>query len=315
MCNKLKRGMIMNYIKVSQAAEKWGLSPRRVRLLCAQNRIDGVIQKGKLYMIPENAPKPIDARTVKGIKMADELSPVLLRIDALKAELDSKRPLTTAEAQRLREQFMVEFTYNSNAIEGNTLTLKETAMVLEGMTIDRKPLKDHLEAVGHKDAFLYVEDIAKDTKINESVIKNIHSLVLMNRPQDKGIYRKIPVTIMGAYTQPVQPYMIEPKMTELITNNEKRKKNMHTIERIARFHLEFEGIHPFIDGNGRCGRLLLNLDLIQNGYPAINVKFADRKKYYEAFDEFYKNNNANKMTNLIAEYVTEQIENYLEILK
>jgi len=305
----------MNYIKVSQAAEKWGLSPRRVRLLCAQNRIDGVIQKGKLYMIPENAPKPIDARTIKGIKMSDELSSVLLRIDALKAELDSKRPLTTAEAERLREQFMVEFTYNSNAIEGNTLTLKETAMVLEGMTIDRKPLKDHLEAVGHKDAFLYVEDIAKDTKISESVIKNIHSLVLMNRPQDKGIYRKIPVTIMGAYTQPVQPYMIEPKMTELITNNEKRKKNMHTIERIARFHLEFEGIHPFIDGNGRCGRLLLNLDLVQNGYPAINVKFADRKKYYEAFDEFYKNNNANKMTNLIAEYVTEQIENYLEILK
>lgn len=305
----------MNYIKVSQAAEKWGLSPRRVRLLCAQNRIDGVIKKGKLYMIPENAPKPIDARTVKGIKMSDELSSVLLRIDALKAELDSKRPLTTAEAERLREQFMVEFTYNSNAIEGNTLTLKETAMVLEGMTIDRKPLKDHLEAVGHKDAFLYVEDIAKDTKISESVIKNIHSLVLINRPQDKGIYRKIPVTIMGAYTQPVQPYMIEPKMTELITNNEKRKKNMHTIERIARFHLEFEGIHPFIDGNGRCGRLLLNLDLIQNGYPAINVKFADRKKYYEAFDEFYKNNNANKMTNLIAEYVTEQIENYLEILK
>ena len=315
MCNKLKRGMIMNYIKVSQAAEKWGLSPRRVRLLCAQNRIDGVIQKGKLYMIPENAPKPIDARTIKGIKMSDELSSVLLRIDALKAELDSKRPLTTAEAERLREQFMVEFTYNSNAIEGNTLTLKETAMVLEGMTIDRKPLKDHLEAVGHKDAFLYVEDIAKDTKISESVIKNIHSLVLMDRPKDKGIYRKIPVTIMGAYTQPVQPYMIEPKMTELITNNEKRKKNMHTIERIARFHLEFEGIHPFIDGNGRCGRLLLNLDLIQNGYPAINVKFADRKKYYEAFDEFYKNNNANKMTNLIAEYVTEQIENYLEILK
>ena len=309
MCNKLKRGMIMNYIKVSQAAEKWGLSPRRVRLLCAQNRIDGVIQKGKLYMIPENAPKPIDARTVKGIKMSDELSSVLLRIDALKAELDSKRPLTTAEAERLREQFMVEFTYNSNAIEGNTLTLKETAMVLEGMTIDRKPLKDHLEAVGHKDAFLYVEDIAKDTKISESVIKSIHSLVLMDRPKDKGIYRKIPVTIMGAYTQPVQPYMIEPKMTELITNNEKRKKNMHTIERIARFHLEFEGIHPFIDGNGRCGRLLLNLDLIQNGYPAINVKFADRKKYYEAFDEFYKNNNANKMTNLIAEYVTEQIEN------
>lgn len=305
----------MNYIKVSQAAEKWGLSPRRVRLLCAQNRIDGVIQKGKLYMIPENAPKPIDARTLKGIAMPKELSALLLKIDALRLELDPRRPLTAGEAERLREQFMVDFTYNSNAIEGNTLTLKETAMVLEGMTIDQKPLKDHLEAVGHRDAFLYVEDIAKGTKINETVIKNIHSLVLMNRPEDKGTYRKIPVTIMGAYTQPVQPYMIEPKMTELLSENEKRKKKMHTLERIARFHLEFEGIHPFIDGNGRCGRLLLNLDLIQNGYPAINVKFADRKKYYEAFDEFYKNNSAEPMIELIAEYVIERMEQYLEILK
>ncbi|MEE0867013.1 MAG: Fic family protein [Clostridia bacterium] len=303
----------MNYIKASQAAEKWGLSPRRVRLLCAQNRIDGVIKKGKLYMIPENAPKPIDARTLKGITIAEELSPLLLKIDALKAELDSLRPLTTGEAERLREQFMVDFTYNSNAIEGNTLTLKETAMVLEGMTIDQKPLKDHLEAVGHRDAFLYVEDIAKDTKISESVIKNIHSLVLIDRPDDKGTYRKIPVTIMGAYTEPVQPYMIEPKMTELLAENEKRKKKMHTIERIARFHLEFEGIHPFIDGNGRCGRLILNLDLIQNGYPAINVKFADRKKYYEAFDEFYKNNSAQLMIELIGEYVIERIKQYLEI--
>ena len=305
----------MEYIKVSQAAEKWGLSPRRVRLLCAQKRIDGVVQKGKLYMIPENAPKPVDARTLKGTKMSKELSPLLLKIDALKAELDKKRPLTQGEAERLRDEFMVDFTYNSNAIEGNTLTLKETAMVLEGMTIDQKPLKDHLEAVGHRDAFLYIEDIAKDTKISETVIKNIHSLVLMNRPEDKGVFRKIPVTIMGAYTEPVQPYMIEPKMTELLAENEKRKKKMHPIERIARFHLEFEGIHPFIDGNGRTGRLLLNLDLIQNGYPAINVKFTDRKAYYAAFDEFYKNNNAEPMIELVARYVIERMKQYLEILK
>ncbi len=177
----------MEYIKVSQAAQKWGLSPRRVRLLCAQNRIDGVVKKGKLYMISENTPKPIDARTLKGIKISKELSTILLKIDALKAELDQKRPLTQGEAERLRDEFMVDFTYNSNAIEGNTLTLKEKAMVLEGMTIDQKPLKDHLDAVGHRDAFLYIEDIAKDTKISETVIKNIHSLVLMNSQRIKRI--------------------------------------------------------------------------------------------------------------------------------
>ena len=304
----------MNYIKVSEAALRWGLSPRRVRLLCAQNKIEGVIKKGKLYMIPENAQKPVDGRTIRGKVIASEVLPLLLKINALKNELDSKRPLTVGETQRLRDEFMIDFTYNSNAIEGNTLTLQETAMVLEGMTIDKKPLKDHLEAVGHRDAFLYVEKIAKDTKITEAVIKDIHSLVLMHRAEDRGVFRRIPVTIMGAYTKPVQPYLIEPKLTALLTENETRKKKMHPIERIARFHLEFEGIHPFIDGNGRCGRLLLNLDLIQNGYPAINVKFADRKKYYNAFDEYYKNDDATEMINLIGEYVVERLEQYLELL-
>ena len=97
------------------------------------------------------------------------------------------------------------------------LTLKETAMVLEGITIDQKPLKDHLETVGHRDAYMYVQDIAKkNIPLSEAVIKGIHSLVLMNRPEDKGTYRRIPVRILGAYTEPVQPYMIEPKITELL---------------------------------------------------------------------------------------------------
>ena len=210
---------------------------------------------------------------------------------------------------------MVEFTYNSNAIEGNTLTLKETALVLEGVTVDQKPLKDHLEAVGHRDAFLYIEDIAKkDVPLSEFVIKNIHSLVLIDQPEDRGVFRKIPVRIAGAYTEPVQPYMIEPRIAELICENEKRKKAMNAIERIARFHLEFEGIHPFIDGNGRTGRLIMNLDLIRQGYPPINVKYADRRKYYGAFDAYYRDGDASVMIGLIAGYVNERLEEYLKIL-
>ena len=297
----------MEYIKVSKAAEKWGISTRRVRLLCAEGKIPGVIRKGNLYMIPENAQKPLDGRRSR--------AGVLAEIEQKRDRLNAMRPLTPGEVKRLQEEFMVEFTYNSNAIEGNTLTLKETAMVLDGMTIDQKPLKDHLEAVGHRDAFLYIQDIAKqELPLSEFVIKNIHSLVLMNQPEDKGIYRKIPVRIMGAYTEPVQPYLIEPKMTELLAANEERKITMSVIERIARFHLEFEGIHPFIDGNGRTGRLIMNLDLIRNGYPAINVKFADRKKYYDAFDAYYRDGSAEKMTELIAGYVNERLDEYLEIL-
>ena len=297
----------MEYIKVSKAAEKWGISARRVRVLCVEGKIPGVIRKGNLYMIPENAQKPPDGRRTR--------AGVLAEIEQKCERLDALRPLTPGEVRRLQEEFMVEFTYNSNAIEGNTLTLKETAMVLEGMTIDQKPLKDHLEAVGHRDAFLYIQDIAKqDVPLSEFVIKNIHSLVLMNQPEDKGVYRRIPVRIMGAYTEPVQPYLIEPRMTELLAVNEERKVTMNTIERVARFHLEFEGIHPFIDGNGRTGRLLMNLDLIRSGYPAINVKFADRKKYYDAFDAYYRDGSAEEMIELIAGYVNERLDEYLEIL-
>ena len=298
----------MNYIKVSEAAEKWGISARRARILCAEGKVEGVIRKGKLYMVPENALKPLDGRRSK--------NNVIMEVDYKKEKLAAMRPLTAGEVERLRDEFMIEFTYNSNAIEGNTLTLKETAMALEGMTIDKKPLKDHLEAVGHRDAFLYVQDIAKkDTPLSESVIKNIHALVLMNRPEDKGVYRRIPVKIMGAYTEPVQPYLIEPKMTELLAADNERKGVLHDIERVARFHLEFEGIHPFIDGNGRTGRLLMNLELIKCGYPPINVKFADRKRYYDAFDAYYKDGNACKMIDMIAEYVNERLGEYLAVLE
>lgn len=299
----------MEYIKVSKAAEKWNLSARRVRILCAEGKIPGVTRKGNLYMIPENAQKPLDGRRTRAGVLAD--------IEQKRERLDDLRPLTPGEVKRLQEEFMVEFTYNSNAIEGNTLTLKETAMVLEGMTIDQKPLKDHLEAVGHRDAFLYIQDIAKQDvpPLSEFVIKNIHSLVLMNQPEDKGVFRKIPVRIMGAYTEPVQPYLIEPTMTELLAANEERKVTMNVIERISRFHLEFEGIHPFIDGNGRTGRLIMNLDLIRNGFPPVNVKFTDRKKYYDAFDVYYRDGSADAMIDLIAGYVNERLDEYFEILK
>ena len=297
----------MEYIKVSQAAEKWGITPRRVRVLCAEGKIEGVIRKGKLYMIPETAVKPMDGRLSK--------TNIIAEIEHKKERLNAMRPLTYGELNRLRQEFMVEFTYNSNAIEGNTLTLQETALVLEGMTVDQKPLKDHLEAVGHRDAFLYVRDIAtKDVPLNESTIKAIHSLVLMNQPDDKGVYRRIPVRIMGAFTEPVQPYLIEPKMTDLLTKNEERKETMSVIERIALFHLEFEGIHPFVDGNGRTGRLIMNLELIRHGYPAINVKFADRKRYYNAFDSFYRDNDPEQMINLVAEYVSERYDDYFRVL-
>ncbi|MGL4949823.1 MAG: Fic family protein [Anaeroplasmataceae bacterium] len=303
-----------DYIKVSEAAKRWNLSSRRVRILCSENKIYGVIRIGNLYMIPIDTPKPIDGRRLRG--KTQDYTALFNGAQSKKEELDKLRPLTKGELHRLSEQFMVDYTYNSNAIEGNTLTLKETSLVLQGITIDQKPLKDHLEVVGHKDAFTFVEDIAKkDIRIDEFLIKQIHSLVLINSPEDKGVYRKIPVQITGAFTDPIQPHLIEDKMKDLLIENAVRKKTMHPIERIARFHLEFEGIHPFIDGNGRTGRLLMNLDLMREGYPPINIKFTDRKKYYNTFDAFFKDNDPKPIIELIAGYVMERLDEYLIILK
>lgn len=291
---------------VKQAAEKWQISDRRVRVLCENGQIDGAYRIGKIWYIPELADKPADGR----IKAKENLVSL---IEKKKAELDTKRPLTEGEVQRLYDDFMVEYTYNSNAIEGNTLTLRETEMVLRGLTVDRKPLKDHLEVVGHKDAFYFVVDLVKEkAEITESVIKQIHSLVLADKPMDKGVYRKIPVRIMGAHHEPVQPYLIEPKMYELLQDYKKDERNI--AEKLAEFHIRFEGIHPFIDGNGRTGRLLINLELMKAGYPPIDIKFTDRKRYYDAFDAYYVKKDLSAMTKLFAEYLNARLTEYLRIL-
>lgn len=291
---------------VKQASEKWNISDRRVRVLCENGQIDGAYRIGKIWYIPDSSDKPADGR----IKAKESF---IALIEKKKAELDTKRPLTEGEVQRLYDDFMVEYTYNSNAIEGNTLTLRETEMVLHGFTVDQKPLKDHLEVVGHKDAFYFVVDLVKQkANLTESVIKQIHSLVLADKPMDKGVYRKIPVRIMGAHHEPVQPYLIEPKMHELLQDYKKDDRNI--AEKLAEFHIRFEGIHPFIDGNGRTGRLLINLELMKAGYPPIDIKFTDRKRYYDAFDAYYVKKDLSAMTKLFAEYLNARLTEYLKIL-
>lgn len=294
------------YMTVKQAAEKWGISDRRVRILCSEGKIQGVTRKGRSWMIPEGARKPVDAR-FKSHKN------ILEMIEKKKKELDSRRPLTEGELERMTEEFIVEYTYNSNAIEGNTLTLRETDLVLRGLTIDKKPLKDHMEAVGHKEAFEFVQDLVKDkVALSEHIIKQIHYLVLADKREDRGVYRRVPVRIMGAAHEPVQPYLIQPKMEQLLFNY--KNSTEHIIPKLAWFHIEFEGIHPFIDGNGRTGRLLVNLELMKAGYPPIDIKFTDRVAYYRAFDEYHVKNNLSAMENLFAGYVNGRLERYLDIL-
>jgi hypothetical protein len=294
------------FMTVKQASEKWGISDRRVRILCAEGKISGAYQEGRAWKIPIDAVKPTDRR----YKSKESL---LSQIERKKEELDSKRPLTEGELSRLHEEFVVEYTYNSNAIEGNTLTLRETDLVLKGLTIDQKSLKDHIEAVGHKEAFEFVSELVKEKgEINEKVIKQIHYLVLADKKDDRGVYRRVPVRILGATNEPVQPYLIAPKMEELLRNY--LASNEHIVTKLARFHIEFESIHPFIDGNGRTGRLLVNLELMKAGYPPIDIKFTDRIAYYNAFEEYHAKHNLKVMETLFANYINERLDLYLKML-
>ncbi|MFB9276849.1 Fic family protein [Cohnella cellulosilytica] len=239
-------------------------------------------------------------------------------LDKLFTKLKSLRPLSADSVKRLAEDFMIDFVYNSNAIEGNTLTLEETSLVLkEGLTIDKKPLSHHLEAVGHKEAYYYVEETVKEKQaLSEQIIKNIHSLVLMGISSERGKYRSVPVIITGSNYTPSQPYEIPFKMEQLIDEYHTRMNEMHVVERIAAFHLKFESIHPFIDGNGRTGRLLMNLDLLSAGYPPINVKFQDTRRYYDSFKFYHENEgDPSKLVELVQEYVLEELKRYIAILE
>ena len=130
--------------------------------------------------------------------------------------------------------------------------------------------------------------------------------MLADKKEDRGVYRRVPVRIMGAKHEPVQPYLIQPKMERLLEDY--RNNTEHIITKLARFHIEFEGIHPFIDGNGRTGRLLVNLELMKAGYPPIDIKFKDRVAYYNAFDNYYEKHNSNAMEKLFAKYLNERLD-------
>ncbi len=294
------------YSSVKEISKKWKVSERRVRTLCSQGRINGAFQVGRGWKIPSDATKPTDAR----YKKTDKL---VISIEEKLAQLKSKRPFTTGELERLNEEFLIEYIYNSNAIEGNTLTLRETDLVIRGLTIDKKSLREHLEVIGHKEAYLYVRElVAENVELTEKVIKDIHYLVLEDKRADRGVYRRIPVKIIGASHDPVQPDLIIPKMEELLDNYNNSTEDIAT--KLARFHIEFEGIHPFIDGNGRTGRLLINLELMKQGYPPIDIKYVDRLTYYNAFDEYYVRNNVSAMSDLFAKYINERLDLYLAIL-
>nr|WP_257131610.1 Fic family protein [Bacillus sp. AFS017336] len=239
-------------------------------------------------------------------------------IDELKHQLDSKRPIPAAVLKNMRDVYLIEWTFNSNAIEGNTLTLLETKIVIEeGLTIGGKRLKEHFEAINHVEAIKYVEQIVESKEeLYHNTIKNIHSLVLKNIDGDNaGKYREINVRISGSKHQPLEHPFVQEEMDNLLNWYNKNKDVLHPVELAALFHFKFVYIHPFSDGNGRTARLLMNFILMQHGYPPAIIK-ADpvkRIQYYEALELASMKGETNKFVRLVMECVEDNLNEYLRM--
>jgi Fic family protein len=246
--------------------------------------------------------------------MPNQRAALLEMIDADKAALDAARPLPSHTAASLREKLMLEWTYHSNAIEGNTLTLRETKVVLEGITVGGKSLREHFEATNHRDAILYVEDIvSRREELAEWQIRNVHSLVLKGiEPAEAGRYRQN-VVIAGASTTHPDFLQVPAEMAALIDWYNGADK-MHSVERAAELHTRFVRIHPFVDGNGRTGRLLLNFELMKDGYPPAIIRKEDRLAYYDALDVACVSGNYDDIVDLVAASVRRSIDTYLGVL-
>ena len=237
---------------------------------------------------------------------------LLNRIEEKKKKLDNLRPLPKSALEKLKERLNIELTYNSNAIEGNRLTLRETQLVIqEGITISGKPLQHHLEAINHENALEWIEEIVtKRKKVDDDLILLIHEMILKGISEEAGRYRSVRVRITGAKCTPPGPEKIIREITKFIEWL-KQKKKMHPIEEIALAHYKLVHIHPFIDGNGRTARLLMNLLLMKKGYPITILLKVDRKRYYASLDEANKGN-YDFLVNFIAKAVDRSLSLYLE---
>ena len=303
-------------MQIRDASEKWNISERRIRQLIQDGRIEGATKIGTTWNIPDDATKPVDKRFKDEAQYIIELPEDYFKeVDEKLTILNSKRPLPQSTLKSLEESNILDWTYHSNAIEGNTLTLRETQVVLEGITIGGKSVTEHLEVINHKDAILFLEELIKsDMELSEWNIKNIHALILKEiNNNNAGKYRTENVKITGATQIPVDYIKVSEEMEKLIIKYN-GWEDYHPLIRAALLHGEFVFIHPFIDGNGRTARLLMNFEAMKSGYLPIIIRKDIRAKYYEALDNAMVYHNYTEFVKLVVAEEIRILDQYLELI-
>jgi Fic family protein len=261
----------------------------------------------------------LEERTKFASDIPSDLKEILTSCDEMLSEWDSFKPLNATRLRKMEEYFHLNYTYESNRIEGNTLTLQETLLVIkDGITIGGKSVREHLEAINHSEAVDYIKEVVQGKiELTERLLKHIHYLVLKAIDKENaGTYRSVGVRISGSTHIPPEPFLLTRLMEEVFEFYEKNKKIMHPIILAAEMHERIVHIHPFIDGNGRTTRLVMNLILLQNGFPIGNIKGerSARINYYAALEKA-PTDNRHDFHLLIARTVEESLKEHIELSK
>lgn len=258
----------------------------------------------------ENNYKKTKASTSKSLQL------ILDEIDVLKKKLDTFREF---DSFRIAQALELEYTFESNRIEGNTLTLRETDLVInEGLTISGKSMREHLEAINHVEAIAYIKQLMeRNFPLNERELLSVHNLILRGIiPEDAGRYRRVQVMIKGSSYMPPQPFIVAKEMEDYFFWFNENKSKLHPVILAAEMHERLVTIHPFIDGNGRTSRLIMNLILLQNGYVIANIKgdYDSRMSYYQSLEKAQTSGNKEDFIMFIATIEKQCLERYLKII-
>jgi Fic family protein/DNA-binding XRE family transcriptional regulator len=345
LANILKEARIAKKLTGVQVAGLSGINPTLINKIESGSRLPTKAQLtslAKVYKIPvknlqiewlsEKIYKELDGEefALEALKVAEAMfeygginyedEKIISKINKLKKQLDALRPMPKAQLENLRNYYKIQYTYDSNRIEGNTLTLQETSLVVEkGITISGKSVQEHLEAINHSEAVEFITELVKNkTALTEYILKQLHGLIL--RGIDKnyaGKYRNVNVMISGSRHKPPQPFMLDKLMEDYFLFYEQNKATMHPVLLAAEMHERLVTIHPFIDGNGRTSRLVMNLILMQHGYPITNIS-SDRQNrlaYYTSLEAVQVDDDKTKFYDFVCKAVLNALTEYLQLVK
>jgi Fic family protein len=251
------------------------------------------------------------------VQLPPKLEALLVTLSELQQQWQAQKPLESSQLQKLQSYFNLAYTYESNRIEGNTLSLQETNLVVnEGITIGGKTLQEHLEAINHQEAIHFIEQLVVNLQtFNKSVLLQLHRLILMGiDTKNAGVFRTVEVRISGSKHLPPSLLLLNDLMDGYFEFYELNKRTMHPVLLAAEMHERLVTIHPFIDGNGRTARLVMNLILLQNGYTLVNIKgnLKNRLKYYQALEQVQLNHEHTEFYKLILSSAEKSLLQHLE---